>query len=141
MVGAEDTGIGWGTKRGEKIVGSEKQRHHRVQLHYLKISSYMKLCVAAGVSLGLLVGVLKFFIAILNLTSPVQIGSIVTAGFLAGLFTLIATPIMFGFSAVLFSLVSYYPMMLFLRKKNGFLLEGVFDAVDAAEQEEAGKST
>ncbi|RNB88279.1 hypothetical protein EDM59_03880 [Brevibacillus nitrificans] len=113
----------------------EKKSYDRVTLKSLKISSYIKLCVVAGLAIGLLVAIFQFVIALLNVTATANIGSIVLTGLPAALMILIITPFLTSFYALFFSLISYPPLLFLLRKMNGIVLEGVFEGAEGNENE------
>ncbi len=74
----------------------------------------------------------------MNLTATASIGSIVLTGVPAALMILVFTPLLSSFYAVVFSLISYFPLMFILQKGKGITLEGVFDR-DAEEREGVGQ--
>ncbi|MED4569478.1 hypothetical protein [Brevibacillus agri] len=94
---------------------------------YLKISSYLKLCVGAGFSLGLLVGLFQLVVLLLmrvvDHTSTAAATSIPDS-----LLALAGTILAYTFGALNFSLISYFPFMFLLKRKNGIAIEGIFDS-------------
>ncbi|MFI8715924.1 hypothetical protein [Brevibacillus brevis] len=102
----------------------------RVKVKYLKISSYLKLCVGAGVSIGILDGAFRFLLLLVMgqlSTSEALLFSMQVKGWVAGILQLLSVPLLYGLGAVLFSLVSYFPFMYYLKCKKGLVIEGVFE--------------
>lgn len=117
---------------------------NRLSLKYIKISSYLKLCVTAGLAFGLLMGVFQFVMTLLNWsaqTTQASFGSFTFTGIPAAILILIFIPLMYGFFGVLFSLFSYFPLMFVLRKLKGITLEGVFEKEEAKKEEGASKES
>ncbi|WP_429844499.1 hypothetical protein [Brevibacillus sp. FIR094] len=101
-----------------------------VKVTYIKISSYLKLCVGAGVSIGVLDAAYRFlfFLVIGQLGAAEAIlFSMQVKGWGAGILHLLSVPLLYGLSAVLFGLVSYYPFMYYLKCKKGLVIEGIFE--------------
>ncbi|QDS35456.1 hypothetical protein [Brevibacillus brevis] len=102
----------------------------RVKVKYIKISSYLKLCVGAGVSIGVLDGAFRFlFFLVMGQLSAAEamLFSMQVKGWIAGILHLLSVPLLYGLGAVLFGFVSYFPFMYFLKCKKGLVIEGVFE--------------
>ncbi|MFS0558694.1 hypothetical protein [Brevibacillus sp. 179-C9.3 HS] len=101
-----------------------------VKVRYLKISSYLKLCVGAGVSIGILEGAFRFLLLLLTgglSRSEATIISMTVNGWMAGILLVCSVPLLYGLGAVLFGFVSYFPFMYYLKWKKGLMIEGVFE--------------
>ncbi|UIO43901.1 hypothetical protein LOY85_07025 [Brevibacillus brevis] len=101
----------------------------RVKVKYLKISSYLKLCVGAGVSIGILDGAFRFLLLLVMgqlSTSEALLFSMQVKGWVAGILQLLSVPLLYGVGAVLFGCVSYL-FMYYLKCKKGLVIEGVFE--------------
>ncbi|KQL50060.1 hypothetical protein AN963_00975 [Brevibacillus choshinensis] len=104
----------------------------------------MKLCVTAGIAFGLLMGVFQFAMTLLNWTAQAtqaSFGSISLTGIPAAILILIFIPLRYGFFGVIFSMISYFPMMFLLRKIKGITLEGVFEGEEAKKEEGVSKDS
>lgn len=102
----------------------------RLTIKSIKISSYIKLCVLAALSIGILDGVIRFLFSLVLgsvESATAQIVKVTLTGVPAGLLMILAVPLMYAFCALLFSLVSYFPFMFFLKRWNNFTIEGEFE--------------
>ncbi|GED61459.1 hypothetical protein ABER61_28060 [Brevibacillus formosus] len=102
----------------------------RVKVKYIKISSYLKLCVGAGVSIGGLDGVIRFLLLLVMgqfSASEALIFSLQVKGWTAGILHVLSVPLLYGLGALLFGFVSYFPFMYYLKYKKGLVIEGVFE--------------
>ncbi|MGG1658054.1 hypothetical protein [Brevibacillus sp. NRS-1366] len=83
-------------------------------IKYIKISSYIKLCVLAALSIGIVDGIIRFLfsVAVGSVESAeAQIVNLNLTGMPAGLLMALAVPMMYAFSALMFSLISYFPFI------------------------------
>ncbi|RNB56882.1 hypothetical protein EDM57_11195 [Brevibacillus gelatini] len=94
---------------------------------YLKISSYIKLCVGAGFSLGLLIGLFQLVVLLL-MRAVDHTGTAEATSILGSLLRLVGTVSAYTLGALFFSLISYFPFMFLLKRKNGIAIEGIFDS-------------
>ncbi|TKI56738.1 hypothetical protein E8L90_15390 [Brevibacillus antibioticus] len=102
----------------------------RVKVKYIKISSYLKLCVGAGVSIGLLDGAFRFLVLLVMgqvSASEALLFSMQVKGWVAGILHVLSVPLLYGLGAILFGLISYFPFMYYLKCKKGLVIEGVFE--------------
>ncbi|MBY0085623.1 hypothetical protein HP567_010285 [Brevibacillus sp. M2.1A] len=102
----------------------------RVKVINIKISSYIKLCAGAGVSIGVLDGAFRFlFLLVMGQfgASEALIFSMQVKGWTAGILHVLSVPLLYGLGAVLFGFVSYFPFMYYLKCKKGIVIEGVFE--------------
>ncbi|MFP3388472.1 hypothetical protein [Brevibacillus sp. SIMBA_040] len=99
-------------------------------IKYIKISSYIKLCLLAVLSIGILDGIIRFLfsLAVGSIESAeAQIVNVNMTGTPAGLLMALAVPLMYAFFALMFSLISYFPFMFFLKRWKKFTIEGEFE--------------
>jgi len=106
------------------------QMNTRIIIKSIKISSYIRLCVWAALSVGILYGLISFLFSMIS-GSPggaeVQIVSMTITGVPAKLLVLLAVPLIYAFCGLIFSLISYYPFMFILKRWNKFTIEGEFE--------------
>ncbi|MDH6348380.1 hypothetical protein M2298_000312 [Brevibacillus sp. 1238] len=104
------------------------------KVKYLKISSYLKLCVGAGFSLGLLIGLVQLlFLFLMRATEGHSGASGMWDSLLAGLANAAGTVIVYTFGAAVISLISYFPFMAFLKRKQGIKIEGILEPFEESE--------
>ncbi|GED69727.1 hypothetical protein BRE01_34290 [Brevibacillus reuszeri] len=102
----------------------------QITIRWIKISSYIKLCVWAALSIGILYGLVSFLFNLIAGSSgsaEVQIVSMTVTGVLAKVLILLAVPLTYAGFGLIFSLISYYPFMFILKRWNKFTIEGEFE--------------
>lgn len=102
----------------------------RITIKSIKISSYIRLCVWAALSVGILYGLISFVFSLISGSSEigdVKIVSMTITGVSTKLLVLLAVPLMYAFCGLIFSLISYYPFMFILKRWNKFTIEGEFE--------------
>ncbi|WP_236841270.1 hypothetical protein [Brevibacillus formosus] len=76
----------------------------RVKVKYIKISSYLKLCVGAGFSIGLLDGAFRLLLLLVMgqfSASEAVLFSIQVKGWTAGILHVLSVPLLYGLGALL----------------------------------------
>lgn len=102
----------------------------RVNVKKIRFSSYIKLFVLAALPFGLIMGIIGFLFSLIGGDAKANLGSVTLTGIPAGIVLIIMFPIIYGFFALIFSLLSYLPFKFMLIKLNGFILDGEFEIRD-----------
>lgn len=100
----------------------------RLKVKKIRFSSYIKLFVLVFLSIGIVFGILGFFISLLGGQANANIGTLTVTGIPAGIILIFLFPILYCFFGLLFGLISYLPFKLILKK--GFMIEGEFEMND-----------
>ncbi|MGZ0052488.1 hypothetical protein [Brevibacillus gelatini] len=125
--GKDDTPFGFLCKILDDGKGGAACMYTSLTVKYLKISSYIKLCVGAGFSLGLLIGLFQLVVLLL-MRAVDHTGTAEATSILGSLLRLVGTVSAYTLGALFFSLISYFPFMFLLKRKNGIAIEGIFDS-------------
>jgi len=102
----------------------------RITIKSIKISSYIRLCVWAALSVGIVYGLISFVFSLISGSSggtEVKIVSMTITGVPAKLLLLLVVPLTHAFWGLIFSLISYYPFMIILKRWKKFTIEGEFE--------------
>lgn len=106
----------------------------KLTLYRLKFSSYLKLCNAVGVVVGICFGILMFIMSLFGGDVNAHLGPVNFTGISAGIASLFIGPLVFVVFGLLIGLVSFLPLKLALKLFKGLNLYGEFNIESQVEQ-------